>query len=356
MSVPVDKRFEYYARLAAMVLLVVGCFLVLRPFLSALLFAAVVCITSWPGYKWLLGKLQGRRSLAAFTITMSLSLLLILPVAMGAYTLAENLPAFYEMFQRVVETGIPKEPPGWLAELPMGGYLTKYWLNLASNQADLLVLGQRLLGPAKNLLLATGILLGKGVMQLALAVFVSFFFYRDGDALLRALGVVMDRAVGSQAARVIEIVNSTVRGVMVGLLGTALAQGAVAVIGFTIAGVPAVPLLGVATAVLSVVPIGPPLIWGGAAIWLFRQGELGWGIFMLVWGFAMISTVDNVVKPLLISRGSRLPLLLVVLGVMGGVLAFGFVGIFVGPALLAVAFGLIKQWTPVASPPPPTLF
>lgn len=350
MSVPVDKTFEYYARLAAMVLLVVGCFLVLRPFLSALLFAAVVCITSWPGYKWLLRKLQGRRGLAAFTITLSLSLLLILPVAMGAYSLAENLPGFYEMFQRVVEAGIPKEPPGWLAGLPMGGYLVKYWLHLASNQADLLALGQRLLEPAQNLLLATGILLGKGVMQLALAVFVSFFFYRDGEALLRALGEVMDRAVGSQAARVIEIVNSTVRGVMVGLLGTALAQGVVAVIGFTIAGVPAVPLLGVATAVLSVVPVGPPLIWGGAAIWLFRQGELGWGIFMLVWGFAMISTVDNVVKPLLISRGSHLPLLLVVLGVMGGVLAFGFVGIFVGPALLAVAFGLVKQWTPV--PPP----
>ncbi|HSH14329.1 MAG TPA: AI-2E family transporter, partial [Desulfurivibrionaceae bacterium] len=172
---------------------------------------------------------------------------------------------------------------------------------------------------------------------------------------LRALGVVMDRAVGSQATRVIEIVNSTVRGVMVGLLGTALAQGVVAVVGFTIAGLPAVPLLGVATAVLSVVPVGPPLIWGGAAIWLFRQGELGWGIFMLVWGFAMISTVDNVVKPLLISRGSHLPLLLVVLGVMGGVLAFGFVGLFVGPALLAVAFSLIKQWTPVLPPAPPTL-
>lgn len=353
MSVPVDKRFEYYARLAAMVLLVVGCFLVLRPFLSALLFAAVVCITSWPGYKWLLRKLQGRSSLAAFTITLSLSLLLILPVAMGAYSLAENLPGFYEMFQRVVEAGIPKEPPGWLAELPMGGYLVKYWLHLASNQADFLALGQRLLEPAQKLLLATGILLGKGVMQLALAVFVSFFFYRDGESLLRALGVVMDRAVGSQAARIIEIVNSTVRGVMVGLLGTALAQGVVAVIGFTIAGVPAVPLLGVATAVLSVVPVGPPLIWGGAAIWLFRQGELGWGLFMLVWGFALISTVDNVVKPLLISRGSHLPLLLVVLGVMGGVLAFGFVGIFVGPALLAVAFGLVKQWTPVPPPAPP---
>jgi predicted PurR-regulated permease PerM len=346
----VEKRFEYYARLAATILLVAGCFLVLRPFLSAILFAAVVCISTWPVYNWLLGKMQGRRSLAAFTMTVSLSLLLIVPVAMVAYSLAENIPAFYEMFQSFVEAGLP-EPPGWLAGLPMGGYLTDYWRHLASNQAELLALGQRFLEPAQKLLLATGVLLGKGVMQLILAVFVSFFFYRDGEALLRALGILMDRAVGSQAARVTEIINSTVRGVMIGLLGTALAQGLVAVIGFYIAGVPAVPLLGMATSLLSVVPIGPPLIWGGAAVWLFRQGETGWGIFMLLYGLSLISTVDNVVKPLLISRGSHLPLLLVVLGVMGGVLAFGFVGIFVGPALLAVALGLVRQWTPDGTVP-----
>ncbi len=344
----VEKRFEYYARLAALVLLVVGCFWVLRPFLSAILFAAVVCISTWPIYTWLLGKMPGRRSLAAFTMTLSLSLLLIVPVAMVAYSLAENIPAFYEVFHDLVKAGLPKEPPGWLAGLPMGGYMTSYWQNLATNQAELLALGQRFLEPAQKLLLATGVLLGKGVMQLILAVFVSFFFYRDGEDLLRALGMVMERAVGSQAARVTEIINSTVRGVMIGLLGTAFAQGLVAVIGFTIAGVPAVVLLGMATALLSAVPVGPPLVWGGAAIWLFRQGETGWGIFMLLWGVGLISTVDNVIKPLLISRGSHLPLLLVVLGGMGGVLAFGFVGIFVGPALLAVALGLVKQWTPTA--------
>jgi predicted PurR-regulated permease PerM len=342
----VEKRFDYYAKMAATVLLVVGCFLVLRPFLSAILFAAVVCISTWPLYNWLLRKMRGRRSLAALTITMSISLLLIVPVAMVAYSLAENIPVLYETFQNIVESGLPK-PPSWLAELPLGGYLANYWQRLATDQQELLALGQRFLEPTRNLLLATGILLGKGVMQLILAVFVSFFFYRDGEALLRALGMVMERAVGNHAARVVEIIVSTVRGVMIGLLGTALAQGLVAVIGFTIAGVPAVPLLGIATSLLSVVPIGPPLVWGGAAVWLFRQGETGWGIFMLLYGVGLISTVDNVVKPLLISYGSHLPLLLVVLGVMGGVLSFGFVGIFVGPALLAVALVLVKQLTPV---------
>ena len=97
--------------------------------------------------------------------------------------------------------------------------------------------------------------------------------------------------------------------------------------------------------VLSLVPIGPPLIWGGAALWLFNGGHAGWGVFMLVWGVLLISGVDNVVKPMLISRGSSLPFLLVLLGVLGGVLAFGFVGLFVGPTLLAVGYGLLRGWT-----------
>jgi predicted PurR-regulated permease PerM len=134
---------------------------------------------------------------------------------------------------------------------------------------------------------------------------------------------------------------------MYGMLGTALAQAAVAAVGFLIAGVPAVALLSVATFVFSLVPVGPPLIWGGASIWLFSQGMTGWGIFMLVYGTVVISGVDNVVKPILISRGSSLPFALVLLGVMGGVLAFGFVGLFIGPTLLAVALGLLRNWTKV---------
>jgi predicted PurR-regulated permease PerM len=136
---------------------------------------------------------------------------------------------------------------------------------------------------------------------------------------------------------------------MYGLLGTALAQAMVAALGFLIAGVPAVALLSVATFLFSLIPVGPPLIWGGAALWLFNEGRAGWGVFMLVWGMFLISGVDNVVKPMLISRGSSLPFILVLLGVMGGVLAFGFVGLFIGPTLLAVGMGLLRNWTATES-------
>jgi predicted PurR-regulated permease PerM len=199
--------------------------------------------------------------------------------------------------------------------------------------------------PARHYLLTGGIMLGTGVVQMSLAAFVSFFLYRDGASLLQIVAVAMEKVIGDGASAVAEIVSQTVRGVMYGLLGTALAQALVAAIGFAIAGVPAVMLLSVLVFVTSVAPIGPPVVWGGAALWLFASGQVGWGIFMLVWGALLISSVDNVVRPMLISRGSSLPFLLTLLGVLGGVIAFGFVGMFIGPTLLAVGYSLVTGWT-----------
>jgi predicted PurR-regulated permease PerM len=204
--------------------------------------------------------------------------------------------------------------------------------------------------PARHYLVAGGIVLGTGVVQMALAAFVSFFFYRDGEALSAVIGAAVKRVMNEEAESVTETVSQTVRGVMYGLLGTALAQALVAAIGFAIAGVPAVLLLSVLVFVSSLIPVGPPVIWGGAAAWLFAQGSTGWGIFMLVWGFFVISGVDNVVRPMLISRGSSLPFLLTLLGVLGGVIAFGFVGLFIGPTLLAVGYSLMSGWTHTRNP------
>ena len=340
-----EKRFEYFAQLAVMSILVVGCFLVLRPFLAAMLLAAVLCISTWLPYLWLLRRMKGRQNIAAFTMTLSLALVVILPLALVAYNLADNVTAFYDGVKQAVEAG-PLEPPAWVKGIPIvGGSVDEYWHLLATNQEEMLALVKRFLESTKDFLLAGGIMLGQGVVEMSLAAFICFFFYRNGVALLRFLNVAMDRVVGTHAANVFGIINNTVQGVMYGLLGTALAQGFMATIGFAIAGVPAALLLGVVTCLLSLIPVGPPLIWGSAAIWLFYQGAVGWGIFMLLWGFFLISSVDNVVKPLLISRSSNLPFILVLFGVMGGVLTFGFVGVFIGPTLLAVGFSLLQEWT-----------
>jgi predicted PurR-regulated permease PerM len=340
----VDKRFEQFAQFAIVILLVGGCYLVLEPFLTATLLAAVACVSTWPLYLWLLRKFKGRQNLAALTMTLSLALVVILPLALVAYNMADNVTAFYNALIQVVESD-PPAPPAWLRGIPIiGKSADAYWNLVATSQAELAILEQRLLEPAKNYLLAGGIILGQGVMEMSLAAFISFFIFREGTVLAGFLVVAMARLVGSHVEDILGIINNTVRGVMYGLLGTALAQGVVAAIGFAIAGVPAPLLLGVVTFLFSLIPVGPPLIWGGAAAWLFYQGETGWGIFMLLWGFFLISSVDNVIKPILISRTSNLPFVLGLFGVMGGVLAFGFVGIFIGPILLAVAYSLIKEW------------
>ena len=138
--------------------------------------------------------------------------------------------------------------------------------------------------------------------------------------------------------------RGTVVGVMLGIVGTAAAQGTVAMIGFLIAGVPAAMLLGFATFFLSMIPVGPPLIWGGAAAWLYSEGQTGWAIFLVLYGLFVISSIDNFVKPILIARGAGMSILLIALGVLGGVLVFGFIGIFLGPVLLALGDMLLQRW------------
>ena len=139
-----------------------------------------------------------------------------------------------------------------------------------------------------------------------------------------------------------------------GIIGTALAQGVVAAIGFWIAGVPAPLLLGALTFIAGVIPFAPPLIWIPATVWLFLNGESGYAIFMGLWGFIVISGVDNVLKPLLISRGSVMPIAIVLLGVLGGMVAFGFLGLFVGPVMLALTYTLIREWLNTQAPPSPS--
>jgi predicted PurR-regulated permease PerM len=329
-------------RAAAVILLTLGCLVVLRPFLAAILFAAAVVISSWPLYLRLRLRMRGRRTLAALTMTLTLTLLVVIPLALVAYNLADNAAAAFDELRKLSAGDL--HPPPWVRGLPLiGGQLDTYLNELLASRDRMMELARRLAEPARNILVAGGIGLGTGVVQMALAAFVSFFFYRDGEALKTVIAGAMRRIMNEEAESVTDTVANTVRGVMYGLLGTALAQALVAAIGFAIAGVPAVLLLSVLVFVSSLIPLGPPLIWGGAAVWLFAQGSTGWGFFF-------ISGVDNVVRPMLISRGSSLPFLLTLLGVLGGVIAFGFVGLFIGPTLLAVGYSLMSGWTHTANP------
>lgn len=334
-----------HARIALVALIVVGTAWVLAPFLAALLFAAILCLTTWPLFDRLETRLKGRTTLAALLMTLVLAATVLVPMSYLAATIADAVANLLTVLRPWFESA-DHAPPDWLKTLPLlGEPLDAYWRKLASNQTELANLGKQLFEPTRSFLTASAKLIGQGLLELTLVVLIAFFFYRDGHLLAGQVTHLAARIGGELGHRMLDLARSTIMGVMIGIVGTAAAQALVALIGFLIAGVPAALLLAAATFFLSMVPVGPPLIWGGAAWWLYSQGETGWAIFMVVWGVAVISSVDNFLKPLLISRHASLPILIVALGVFGGVLAFGFVGIFLGPVVLALALTLLETWS-----------
>src|SRR5271170_626950 len=338
------QKIERNLGWAVVLLLLVGCLLVLRPFVSALLWAVVLCVSSWPVYQRLLGWLGNRRSLAAATMTLAMIFIVLLPFLIVAMTLADNIRELTGAVRSWIDAG-PPAPPEWLAKIPVVGQkVTDYWQSMAADTAKIWTEAQRLIEPASSWLLKGGLALGGGLIQLALSIFIAFFLFRDGVSVAKRLTDVVERIGGERGNHLLIVAGKTVRGVVYGILGTALVQAVMAGIGFVIAGVPGAALLALLTFFSSVVPVvGTALTWLPATIWLFHQGSTGWGIFMLIWG-VLVANVDNVVKPWLISQGSDLPFILILFGVLGGALAFGFIGVFLGPTLLAVGYRLVEEW------------
>ena len=332
-------------RIALVTLLALGCFFILQPFIAAILFAAIVCVTTWPLHAWLLARLGDRPALASALMILLLMLVVVLPMFFLAVSVADAVPPLADKLRGLVLRAA-MGPPEWLGSIPfIGEQLDAYWHSLAESREEFNKLLKQLYDPARRVLLTVVALTGEGLLQLVLVLFIAFFFYRDGPALGERLQDSSRRLGGALGEQMLALARSTVMGVMVGIVGTAAAQALVTLIGLLIAGVPGAMLLAAATFFLSMIPIGPPLVWGGAAFWLYDQGQTGWAIFMAVYGLAVISSVDNFVKPLLISRTASLPILLIALGVFGGVLAFGFIGIFLGPVLLALGLVLAEKWT-----------
>ena len=340
-----EKRVEQVVQIAAIVLLVVGCLLVLQPFLGALLAAAILCFSTWPVYRFL-EKLTGQRSwLAALAMTLLILLVLVVPLALIALSFRDDVPLLLENARDLFARGLPA-PPEWVAGIPLiGEQLDASWREYAESRDKLGEALKRFSQPAREVLVKTGLIIAEGVLQFTLIAFIGYFFYRDGAALVAAVRSALNRIAGDLTERLLGIIGGTITGVVYGIVGTGLAQALAALIGFLIAGVPGSVMLASLVFILSIVPAGPVLIWIGATAWLAYNDQPGWAVFMALWGFFVISGIDNIVKPLLISRGAAMPFVLVLLGVFGGVLAFGFVGIFLGPTLLAVGYNLVRRWT-----------
>jgi predicted PurR-regulated permease PerM len=340
------------AQVALVVLLIVGCIAVLWPMIGAVLFAFVLWICTWRLYsEKLLPLIGGRDTLGASLMTLLLVLVMLLPMVFLAGSLASGADDLLDVAKPYIEQGLPKDPPAWISGLPFfGAEIKSFWHQVATSRTELNALLRQLVVPARQFTLALGGIAANGLLQLALVLFVAFFLYRDGVKVSHALYVAAQKLGGELGEEMLDKARGTVVGVMLGIVGTAVAQGTVAMLGFLIAGVPAAVLLGFATFFLSMIPIGPPLIWGGAAAWLYAQDQTGWAIFMVLYGLFVISSIDNFVKPILMARGSGISILLIALGVLGGVLVFGFIGIFLGPVLLALGHMLFGRWTREETP------
>lgn len=341
-----DQRNTQYARLAIAVLLIVGCIAVLMPFVGTLLLAAVICVTTWPAHERLLKLCRQRPTLAALLTSLFMVLILLVPMLVLSGSLASGVETLIGYAKPLIQDGLPAEAPAWLAKLPLvGGDAAAYWHKVAANREELNKLLQLAFDPTRQALLKIVTVFAQGLLQLLLVIFFVFFIFRDAPTYAAALTLAAKKLGGDLGTRMLLLARNTVTGVMVGIVGTAAAQALVGMIGFLIAGVPAVMVLTFATFIFSMVPvIGATLIWGGAAAWLYHNDQTGWAIFMVLWGMFAISSVDNFLKPILISRTASLPLLLIIIGVFGGVLVFGFIGLFLGPALLALGQALVRDW------------
>jgi predicted PurR-regulated permease PerM len=336
--------------LVAVAALILGAIVVLRPFFAAGLFAIVFVLATWPLFESLRRRLGLSNAWAALVITLGVLVLVVLPFAWLVQSLVELGPGWVTQTKAFFANGVPA-PPAWVARVPLlGAPLETYWRDVAADPGALRALVLRMADVSRAPLVAAAGVVGEGLLQLLLATFLAFFLYRDGEAIVASLRAGLARLAGALSDEMLSISQATIQSVVLGLVGTAAAQGAIATVGFLIAGVPSAFLLGGLTALLSILPGGTVVVWLGATVWLLSEQQVGWAIFMAAWGVGLISSVDNVLRPLLMSRGGHLNFLLVFVGVIGGAIAFGFVGIFIGPTLLALALALWKVWSAPPSP------
>jgi predicted PurR-regulated permease PerM len=327
--------------------LLVGVALVLRPFVTAILFAGILVISTWPMHEWLL-----RKGFSNVLATIVLVVLTLLVIVVPAVLMAPRLGAHLVELANRAQSFLNDKPklPSWVDQLPLvGERLEKLWSQIVHGQI------QEILSPYSDWLRTTvfdvGSALAEGLLQLVLALALAAMFWLRGDVIRAILENMAQRFAGPFGGKILLAAAGSVRGIAYGIIGTALAQAVALSIGLFIAGVPNAGVLGFLALLIALSQFGIFLvvIWGGAAWWLFSTGAIWSAVFMIVWGL-FVSLVDNIIRPLLVGFGVSMPLILIFLGVFGGFLAFGFLGLFIGPTVLAIFYTLLQTWRQTATP------
>lgn len=343
-SLPRADLTRTFLAILVIAVLIAGSLWTLLPFFGAVLWATTIVVATWPLLLRAEAWFGGRRSLATALMIVVMLAIFVLPLAMATGTLFEALQEGTEHVKRVLTHGA-KPPPDWVAKVPwVGPRLDEFWHELAAGGPDALAdkLRPHVSSAASWALTVTG---GVGIVVLhfLLTVVIAGILYAQGEAAAGGTIQFARRIGGDRGERAVRLAGQAVRGVALGVVVTALVQSAIAGIGLWLAGVPRPGLLLAAIFVLCVAQLGPLPVLAPAVIWLYWSGDAVWGTVLLVFT-VVVTVVDNILKPLLIKRGVDLPLLLIVAGVIGGLIGFGVVGLFIGPVLLAVTFTLLQSW------------
>jgi predicted PurR-regulated permease PerM len=331
-------------RIMVVLLLVFACVRIVQPFLGALIWAVIIAVSVWPAFNWLAYRLNARRKLAACLLIGAIAIALAAPIGLMILSLGDLWPLLHDLANSLGGYHLP-DPPQWLASLPVvGPGVSQAWKGA---QADLPSMLTKLL-PAINRgalwSLSYGAQLALSLLEIVLALIVAALLLINGEHAWSVAEKTILKLGGAPATELPDVVVRTIRGVTTGVIGTALVQTLLCVIGLVIAGVPAPLVLGFLCFMLAVAQMPTLLVWLPAACWVFYTGHKGLGIFLLLWGFLLVNTIDNFIKPVLISQGAKLPLSLIFIGVIGGLLAWGMIGLFIGPTLLAVGYTLFEHW------------
>lgn len=340
-SQPWLRRMLVAGLLAGLIIL---SFQVLQPFIVPLIWSGILAYVTWPAYQRVLRLFGGRKTLASLVVTIALTAAVILPTVALVSILRVELVKAYQQIAVVLTQGGPRLPEGILKLPWIGEWLRELSGRMASDPRalgeELRLLVDRSFGEIA--IIVGGV--GRNIAKILIAVLSLFFMYRDGQMLAQQIARALEQVLGQRIHSYLTAVGQTVKAVVYGLVFAALAQGTLAGIGYWIAGLDAPVFLAALTTLAALIPFAVPLVWGGVALWLLAIGKTGAGVFLLIWGATAVSWIDNVVRPFVISSATRIPFLLVMFGVLGGLAAFGLVGLFVGPVILAVLIAVWREW------------
>lgn len=324
--------------------LIAASFWILRPFIGPAIWATTIVVATWPLMLQLQAKLWRRRLPAVVVMSLGLLLLIVVPVTLAIATLLHNVDDIVETFKRLANLRMPT-PPEWMASLPfVGSKIRVFWEEAAAAGAEgvwskLMPYAGQVTRWLVSQVGGMGFLVAQGLLIVALAALM----YARGELAAAALVRLGRRLGGARGEDTVLLAGQAIRGVALGVGVTALVQSVLGGVGLAVSEVPFAGLLTLLMFLLCLAQLGPVLVLAPAVVWLFYSGETAWGTFLLVLT-VVVSTLDNFLRPALIRLGADLPLLLIFAGVIGGLLAFGLVGVFVGPVVLAVAYTLLQAW------------